>query len=465
MKALSAFLASMAGRIFLILLFGVALSAATALTLAEGKRQADLSRIGMERIADRVQSFLTLWEAASPDGRARLTAWGMAGVRPAPATARALGDNPALSSVISSRLGEGIMVAAQHADFASSCRNAPPPGVRRALPPTSLIAPISNAGPGRVQPPECWLVKMEGGAVGSMTLALETPLRVVGESLILDPLYLAILAAAAAVLAFFVARMAAAPLHALSRAAADLGRNLAREPIPLRGPTEVQAAARAFNAMQTRLRRQLSERTHMLAAITHDLQTPMTRLRLRLEKVEDEALKERLLADLAAMQVLIREGLDLARTAESAEAAVLIDLNSLLQSIVEDAADAGQDVRLVESVPADVRGRPEALRRVLLNLVDNALKYGGSADITAERMGPGGVTVRIRDHGPGLPPEQLETVFDPFVRLEQSRSRTTGGSGLGLTIARMLAEKDGAMLTLRNHPEGGAEAILDFTSV
>ncbi len=450
MSRVRAFFASMTGRIFLILLFGVAISASVAWSFAEGRRQMDVRRIGVERTVDRVQNFVTWYEGASAEERARIGPRGIGGVRLAPPSVRAVAADPALTTAVAARLGDKP-VFVERADF-SSCRPPRQPGERM-----PDVAPRPG-GPGRIEPPECWVLTVSA-ASETLRLVMETPLRVVSDPLVLDPVYLAILALAAAVLAFFVARMAARPLNALSRAAGNLGQDLARDPIPIAGPTEVQNAARAFNAMQTRLKRQLSERTHMLAAITHDLQTPITRLRLRLEKVEDETLRERLLADLAAMQGLVREGLDLARTAESAEAAVAIDLKSLLESVVEDAADAGQDVRLTGSVAADVRGRPQALRRLLLNLVDNALKYGGSAEVSAER-GPEGVIVRVRDHGPGLPPEQIEAVFDPFVRLEDSRSRDTGGVGLGLTIARMLAEKDGANLRLRNHPEGGAEAVL-----
>jgi signal transduction histidine kinase len=199
----------------------------------------------------------------------------------------------------------------------------------------------------------------------------------------------------------------------------------------------------------------------MLAAITHDLQTPVTRLRLRLENVADEALRERLVGDLAAMQALIREGLELARSAESAEQRAALDLDSLLESIVEDAGEAGADVRFEHPSGAVLMLRPLAMHRLFSNLVDNAVTYGQSARVSVEQDAER-VIVRIRDSGPGLPEEELEAVFDPFVRLETSRSRETGGAGLGLTIARALAEKDGARLLLRNHPQGGLEAVVEW---
>lgn len=176
--------------------------------------------------------------------------------------------------------------------------------------------------------------------------------------LAVDPLFLTLLVVAIAILAYIVARMASAPLQRLADAAAALGDDLQGAPMPVTGPFEVRRAAEAFNAMQKRLQRHLGERTQMLAAITHDLQTPVTRLRLRLENVTDETLRERLIADLGAMQALIREGLELARSAESAEQRAALDLDSLLESIVEDAAEAGADVHFEQPSGAVLMLRP-----------------------------------------------------------------------------------------------------------
>lgn len=265
-------------------------------------------------------------------------------------------------------------------------------------------------------------------------------------------------------LAYTVARMSTWPLRDLARAATELGANIERPPLGERGPTEVRRAASAFNAMQQQIRRHVQERTHMLAAITHDLQTPLTRLRLRLEKVEDAELRERLLEDLSATQGMIRDGLDLARSMSSEEPRQPIDFDSLLDSVCADAADAGQDVTLSGRTHASIAAQPTGMRRCLTNLVDNALKYGGFARVTASREG-GKVTVQIRDGGPGIPESLLKSVFDPFFRVEGSRSRDTGGTGIGLTIARNIAEKQGGTLSLSNHPEGGLVATLEVPVV
>jgi len=161
------------------------------------------------------------------------------------------------------------------------------------------------------------------------------------------------------------------------------------------------------------------------------------------------------------MQALIREGLELARSAESAEPRAALDLDSLLESIVEDAVEAGAEARFAQGSGAVLMLRPLAMHRLFSNLVDNAISYGGTAEVRVEQ-GSDGVRVRVRDQGPGLAEDELETVFDPFVRLETSRSRATGGAGLGLTIARALAEKDGATLHLRNLAQGGLEAIVHW---
>ena len=273
------------------------------------------------------------------------------------------------------------------------------------------------------------------------------------------PPYLGLFLALIALLAYVVARMTARPIGKLAQAAGELGADIDRAPLPVTGPTEIRRAAAAFNAMQARIRRQIQHRTHMLAAITHDLQTPLTRLRLRLEKVSDPALRDKLIEDLAGMQMMVREGLDLARTMDSSEAMQLLDIDSLLDSACADAADAGQDVSCEGHTRLSITAQPRALRRCLTNLLDNAVKYGRYAKVTLAHEN-GLVVIRIRDGGTGIPTDQLDAVFDPFFRLESSRSRDTGGTGLGLTIARNIAENHGGSLRLANRPDGGLEAIV-----
>jgi signal transduction histidine kinase len=262
-----------------------------------------------------------------------------------------------------------------------------------------------------------------------------------------------------AALAYLVARMTTSPLKKLAQAAKDLGNDINHPPLQLTGVSEIRQASAAFNAMQARIRQYISQRTEMLAAITHDLQTPLTRLRLRLEKVGDCELQHRLIGDLSAMQEMVREGLDLARSTDTNETMQALDLDSLLDSVCSDATDAGQDVVLYGRVAMRAFGRPMGLRRCLVNLIDNAVKYGHNARVTVERV-KGAARIRIRDSGPGIDAAELARVFEPFYRVESSRSRESGGTGLGLTIARNIAEQHGGTIKLANHPEGGLEVEL-----
>ncbi len=218
----------------------------------------------------------------------------------------------------------------------------------------------------------------------------------------------------------------------------------------------MRAATRAFNRMQKRIYEDVRERTGMLAAITHDLQTPLTRLRLRLEKLPDEALRNKLVGDMQAMQQMLQEGLELARSLDTHEAKQLLDLDSLLDTLCSDAAEAGQQVSYVERTDARLKAHPLALRRALSNLLDNAVKYGQRAEVSLARDAHQ-CHIHIRDFGPGIPPELLETVFTPFYRIEHSRSRETGGTGLGLAIARNIVQRHNGELALSNHPAGGLQ--------
>ncbi|MDD5037338.1 MAG: ATP-binding protein [Methylococcaceae bacterium] len=261
-----------------------------------------------------------------------------------------------------------------------------------------------------------------------------------------------------AAIAWLVVRLALRPLQRMMQAAESFGRNIAHPPIDESGPTEVRRAAQAFNTMQKQIRAYMAERTQILAAVTHDLKTPMTRMRLRLENCTDEALKDKLRADLAAMQSLVEEGLELARSLDTVESMQLIDLDALLQSLCDDLDESGLDVAYQGTADQGivVTGQPNALRRVFENLIDNAIKYGQHARVRLERRDDT-AWVSVRDSGPGIPQEQLENVFRPFVRLEASRSRETGGTGLGLAIAVNLLRTHHGEVTLSNLPEGGLE--------
>jgi len=278
------------------------------------------------------------------------------------------------------------------------------------------------------------------------------------------PVVLALQLAVLAACCWLAVRLATRPLNQLARAADALGPDLKGERLNESGPSEVARAARAFNAMQDRIAQYMAERMQILASISHDLQTPITRMRLRVDMMDDDAQQPKLRADLEELQGLVKDGIGYARAMHGArEPARAIDLDAQLDSLVLDYRDAGSAVRLDGRIGTPVQTRPKALRRIVGNLVDNALRYGGSAAIAVGRDSQGAVLIRVLDDGPGIPAGQLETVFEPFFRLEGSRNRDTGGTGLGLAIARQLAGSLGGTLTLNNRPEGGLEARLTLS--
>ncbi|MBT0961211.1 sensor histidine kinase [Denitromonas iodatirespirans] len=255
-------------------------------------------------------------------------------------------------------------------------------------------------------------------------------------------------------LTWLAVRIATRPLSRLAAAARALGDNPERAPLPEDGPREVREAAHAFNQMQTRIRHHMAERTQILAAISHDLQTPITRLRLRTEMLDDAVTRTRFDADLDAMQALVREGLDYARSLESHEAPRPIDLNALLDTLRLEAEEMGMPVSVTGRAATACTGRLHALRRALWNLIDNGVKYGERVDITLADT-DAGWQIDIRDHGPGLPETEREAVFEPFYRREASRNRDTGGTGLGLAITRNLLRAQGGEVVLANAEGGG----------
>ncbi|MDD2878293.1 MAG: ATP-binding protein [Acidiphilium sp.] len=257
-------------------------------------------------------------------------------------------------------------------------------------------------------------------------------------------------------------RRVTAPLGAMAEAADRLGRDVGAPPLAEIGTLETRQAAHAFNLMQTRLRQLVESRTRMLAALSHDLRTPLTLLQLRIEDVKDDEERERMLTTIASMNEMIEATLAFARDDTMVEPRRRIDLTALLAAIVNDLADAGRSVTMAPAAPVTIACQPVALRRALVNLLDNAIKYGGSADVavTPHRHR---VAVTIDDHGPGIPDAELGKVFEPFYRLETSRSRETGGSGLGLAIALAIIEAHGGKLELSNRSGGGLSANVTLT--
>lgn len=274
---------------------------------------------------------------------------------------------------------------------------------------------------------------------------------------------------AAAALTLWMVRRLIAPITTLAVAAEQLGRDVNAAPLPEDGPTEVAVAAAAFNTMALRIRRFVEDRTFMLSAIGHDLRTPITRLKLRAEFMDDDEQRRKMLNDLDELEAMVSATLAFGRDVAVNEAAGAVDLVEPVRTVLDETADARPEsaeallYRGPDHLPVQVR--PVAMKRAVSNLVQNALNYGGNARVTLTcREGDAGgtVTLLVEDDGPGVPPEELERVFRPFYRLEGSRNRETGGVGLGLPIVRNILRAHGGDVVLSNRPLGGIRAAVSL---
>lgn len=267
--------------------------------------------------------------------------------------------------------------------------------------------------------------------------------------------------------AWWGARWLSAPMRRLTHASRSLGATLNTDAEPpklddRRGTVEVRDTARVFNEMARQLTDQFKARGLLVAAISHDLRTPLTRMRMRLETLAEEPAAQRCIADVREMNELIDSVLEVFRDASSSEPVQNTDVLALVQSLADDLVEQGHAVFVEgESAVAVARAQPAALRRVVSNLLSNALRYGERAEVSVARQNEK-VVVTIDDFGPGIPPDQLEAVFQPFYRVESSRSRHTGGTGLGLYIARDLVGRQGGTLVLSNRAAGGLRATVSL---
>ena len=260
-------------------------------------------------------------------------------------------------------------------------------------------------------------------------------------------------------LAWIFSRRLTAPIVLLSAGAQRLGRDPNAPPLTIRGGSpEVVDAVAAYNEMQSRLQRYVSERTAMVAAIAHDLRTPLTRLRFRAERASPE-LRDLFESDIEQMDAMIAGALGFVRDTSPPTRRERLELSALVETAMDDAAQLGGRLSFNRLECVHVTGDPLALKRLVANLIDNALKFGGSATATvypSEQMG----VVRIEDDGPGIPEDQMKAVFEPFRRLETSRNRDTGGSGLGLAVVQAIAASHGGEVVLANRAGGGLAAEL-----
>lgn len=250
-----------------------------------------------------------------------------------------------------------------------------------------------------------------------------------------------------------VARRVGSPLRKLTASVESLGRGEEVEMLPEVGADDIRSTAAAFNRMQLRLRRFVEDRTRMMAAISHDLRTPITSMRLRAEFIEDTEMKNKFIASLDEMQAMTESTLAFAREESTTEPTRVIDINALIESLCADLADLGWDVRFADGHRIPLRCRPNALRRALRNVIENAVRYGNRARVSL-KVEEEGLDILVEDDGPGIDAKDQERVFDPFVRLEASRNRSTGGVGLGLSIARSILRSHGGDMQLSSGSPG-----------
>ena len=441
---------SLFGRITLVLVGGLIAVQLMTTAMHISERNSLVYRIGSQQAAVRIGDIVRVLEATSPGERSSI-------MRAVPAETLKLSyGNPAGSDGVAGEESE-LLVAAREA-------------LALALDP-GVAFRVIDAQPAFIEP-DSWYAREFGERPGvrihaavrlqdgtwitadSVKPARPTSwfTRMVRNLLIVD--------AAMLVLCFIAVRLVTRPLWVLAGAAEELGRNIDRPPLPERGANELVRASRALNVMQDRLKRYVQTRMQALAAMSHDLKTPITRMRLRAELLDDPQLKAKFVKDFDALQEMVTSTLDYMRgLGDGGELLQPIDVTALISSLKEDAEEAGHVVTVHGDARNPVMGRSQALKRCLQNLIDNALAYGKRADITV-RDEDGMLNIAIRDDGPGIPDGEIERVFEPFYRVESSRNRNSGGSGLGLSIARNIAQAHGGTVRLKNVATGGLEATL-----
>ena len=439
---------TLAARTLLALFVGIMLSHAISIGLYMSDRSAVLVSGSGEHVGDRIAVIDRLIRQSAPGERQRLTE---------------LADSPQIHISLSgdSAISESQILSNKASRFRDSLISHLDPGENRDVR-LQYMGMHPPGGPDATEAPdwpdgdqsETLMVSLSqpDGQWLNFTVSVRKPDSLWGVRFGLS---LAVMLVTILVLSGLAVYYLTRPLAVFAQAAKRLGKDVRAPPLPEGGPAEIREASEAFNEMQGRIRRFVEDRTQMIAAIAHDLGTPIARMRLRTEYVEDEEQYEKMLADLDDMEKMVFSTLAFAREDADNEPGTRVDLRILLQRICDDAVDTGQEVSLtVDDAAVPFTCHPSALRRALGNLVDNAVKYGRRADVTCTRK-PDAIRITILDDGPGIPDDRHEDMFKPFHRLERSRSRDTGGTGLGLTVARTIVRAHGGDIRLHNRPVGG----------
>ena len=425
--------ATLFGRMIVILLAGLAVAQGSSLWLHRSERQTLIFHARMQYFAERIADAVPVLDASPREQRSNA----LMHVQTDGLAAALLPDSevaptalPApLATVLAGRLGQDRAMRSLGSDAAGSSH---------------------GPGPGHID------IRLRDGQWVRFSLTPQAFSPMWPDGFVTQML---ITLAAVVVVSLIAVHQATRPLRQLADAADALGRDLDAPPLPPAGPVETRRAVRAFNVMQERLRRLVIERSRALAAVSHDLRTPLTRLRLRTELIEDVVLRGQVETDLNEMQTMIDATLAYLRNLRESEPPRPIDITALLESLAEDEQSLGRNVIVSGKASAPYVGRLSALKRAVANLVDNAVKYAGAAELQIED-GPKVLRLIVQDHGGGIPPADLGRATEAFFRVDASRSRQTGGMGLGLAIAKDIAVLHGGDLHLENRPEGGLRATL-----
>jgi signal transduction histidine kinase len=458
---------SLFGQMLLIILLGLIVSYAIGAWIYSTDREAALHEVGGLAAAHRIANLARLVEEAPADWRQRIVATlsdqtfqvALSDQKPDFA---GRGDNGSVAEAIAAYLSDRLEFDASRKPVvvaSEAARLTPGSGPFVNHPPMMMMRSPGMMGGWSMHG---WAelvaldvaIPLSTGQWLSFNMALPEHVPSFSYQLIAAMLVMTIVLV---VVAVWAAKRVTAPLRTLAEAAQRLGGDVNAPPIPEMGTIETRQASHAFNEMQIRLRELIDNRTRLLAAISHDLRTPLTLLRLRTENAADSDDKERMLATIAEMDAMVSAILQYTRDEMTTEPVRRTDLTALIQSVVDDMADAGMDVAFDPAPAVLVDCRSSALKRAITNLVDNAVKYGRKARVTLQ-AGEKLVEIVIEDEGPGIPDEELTRVFQPFYRVEGSRNRESGGVGLGLAITRSLVQRNNGTLSLQNRPSGGLRA-------
>lgn len=443
---------TIAGRTFLVLVLSLAVSHALSIAFYATDRASSLDLLGSEHLAERIVTVTRLIENAQPDMRTGLAVLASSAAMSVSWTnasrIRSRSDlSPQEQTLV--RIFEEHMARIGRHSFLLRYTQEMPEAAGSA---TSDLSAQPTEGSRQL----AVSVQLSDGSWINFATAIEE----LGSVWSLRfGLSMAVMIVLVVLISAILVRYLNRPLGLLSFAARRLGHDVGAPPLPISGPREVREASRAFNDMQAQVQRLVKDRTQMLTAISHDLRTPITLLRLRAEFVGDEAERARMLATLDDMESMIRGVLAFARDDATKEPPQIVDLSALVASICHDMADAGLPVEFEQGSKLTHNCRRSSMTRAITNLIDNAVTYGHRARVRLEPTDEA-FRIVIDDDGPGIPADQMEKAFRPFVRLDASRGGDKHGTGLGLSIARSMVLANGGRLTLENRREGGLRATV-----